>query len=637
MEDSKKNDLLYVPVLKPDRTYRSDAEFIEEVEDDIPPIPDEPAKNTPAQIYHDFEEVQDLIPDFPEIKKSIELLKKRLMIAFPDGSTPEPHKRDVIAPKSTKIPEINFISDIPKETNPGVNNLPNMFPSTTNIALKVVSPRTLVQIIQDGYDTDQVNLQNYYLQQLQLIIQKYFQEMLMVMAECGVENIDNLTKKFDGDTVEVSDPNLGHLRDHIVRSQIIRDQKKRYMKKTHNVDQTMMHMRAWHIAKEERVKYYGEKYGDSGSYLDSHSNGLLRENRSSHDQKYSDALYNMYKYLNSSISLMDDILSMTVKEAQAKGKLLNAGVKIYESAETKEAEEDAAREKAEEAKEEENEKTLNSQKQLSMTGEEIKKGNHIDLDGNPIDQPDSAAANKTTDAGTTDDKTDDAKSTDSSKTGNTDNGTAAKTDTTTAAQSQQLAKDALDKVKSGKASDLIGMLSGGIDSSGAGCLGGHDFGDLSKITSPSSAAISSSNDPNRLEKAEESDAKAKADKEQQDAENKRKQEEAEESKREAAAYQERLKQRDEVRNTWKASPEYQQYQQVKAEADSMAGRMATNLRNATSKYKAEHGCAPNESWFSSDEAESKYGLDRSLQERYQELRRKEASLYSSSMDKYQAW
>lgn len=105
-------------------------------------------------------------------------------------------------------------------------------------------------------------------------------------------------------------------------------------KKTHNVDNTLIHMRTWHAAEQERERYYTENYGDSDTFLNSQSNALLRECRSSYDKNYTNALYNMYKYLNSSALLIGDILTMTSKEAQAKGKLIKEGVDIFVSKET---------------------------------------------------------------------------------------------------------------------------------------------------------------------------------------------------------------------------------------------------------------------------------------------------------------
>jgi hypothetical protein len=92
-----------------------------------------------------------------------------------------------------------------------------------------------------------------------------------------------------------------------------------------------MHLRAWHAAEAQRERYYSEKYKDSANYTESHSNALLRESRALYDSAYSSALYNMYKYLNSSVMIVNDVLNMTVKEAQAKAMLLKSGVNIFAS------------------------------------------------------------------------------------------------------------------------------------------------------------------------------------------------------------------------------------------------------------------------------------------------------------------
>lgn len=162
-------------------------------------------------------------------------------------------------------------------------------------------------------------------------MQKYFQQMLTTMADCGLSDMNDLTDDFDGDYVNVpKGKNLEHLRDGVVRSQIIRNQKIRLFKKTHSVDNTLMHLRSWHAAEQQRERYYQEKYGDSGTYIDSHSNALLREARADYDSAYKSSLYDMYKYLNSSAVNLSDILNMMIKEAQAKGAMLKAGVDIFD-------------------------------------------------------------------------------------------------------------------------------------------------------------------------------------------------------------------------------------------------------------------------------------------------------------------
>lgn len=246
--------------------------------------------------------------------------------------------------------------------------VPDMFPNDTNVVLNVVPPKTIVEIIKGNYERDTVNLHDFYLQKLQLILQRYFQRMMTIMIECDVGDIDNLTMDFDGEYVVVTDPNMRHLRDSVCRSQIMRKQKERYIKKLFNVDATMLHMNRWHVAEKEREFYYSESYGDSGTYLDSHSNTLLRDCRSQYDSAYNQSVYDMYKYLNSSCEVLDDVLEMVVREAWAKGQMLKNGVDIYKNREAEE-EKEAEKRRAEELEKLRKQKEENENaKPMSMSG-----------------------------------------------------------------------------------------------------------------------------------------------------------------------------------------------------------------------------------------------------------------------------
>ena len=336
--DKNRQNLLYRPELAPEKRYKSDADFEHGVDNDIPNLPvDEEKKvdDSPARIREDLEEIQSLIKSLPENVhfwgKSVEKLKTRTKVEWPNGTTPIPPKKEYDPPVKKYRKDISHIGHLPQEQNPKLVNMPSLFPATLPIQLKLETPKTLVQIIQDGYTRDQIQLEQNYLQQLQLIMQKYFQQMIATMADCGLSDINQLTEDFDGNYVKVPrGKGLEHLRDEIVRSQIIRNQKARLFKKTHAVDNTLMHLRSWHAAEKQRERYYTEKYRDSGTYVESHSNAILRQSRSNYDKNYSSALYDMYRYLNSSALLTNDILEMTVKEAQAKAMLLKSGVNIFE-------------------------------------------------------------------------------------------------------------------------------------------------------------------------------------------------------------------------------------------------------------------------------------------------------------------
>lgn len=214
-----------------------------------------------------------------------------------------------------------------------IPGLPSLFPEPTNIVLEVTTPKTLVEIAQETYKKDQIDLQKYYVEKMRSALQKYFQHQLAVMAELGIGDIDLLTQSYDGENVTVSDNNYRHLHDTIIRSQLQRKQKSMFFKKVANTDQTLTHMRTWNAAEKEKEHYYDEAYGDSTNFIDSESNSLLRQARSDYEAAYNNGLYNMFRYLDSSVQITEDILDHTIIESKAKAKLLKEGVNIFKTVE----------------------------------------------------------------------------------------------------------------------------------------------------------------------------------------------------------------------------------------------------------------------------------------------------------------
>ena len=335
-EEEKK--ILYVPELNPERHYDTNGAFENYIPDIIstPDTRKDKKNNKPAKIYEALEILEDtfnvVVPD--DVKfiggSIIQQIKKRLDIISPDKKRHYSEEKEKEFYKPTEIKTISTTL-----TDEKSDRVISLFPTPLNINLTLETPKSIVQIIQSDYEADQLNLDDYYSTKLQLILQNYIQNMLAIMAESGIPDIDNLTMKFDGEAVTIpSGKGLEHCRDFIVRSQVAREQKTRLFKKTHKTDNTVAHLRAWQAAEKQRERYYQEEYGDSGTYVESHSNELLRSQRNQYNERYKDAAYSMYKYLDSSAQLVGDTLGMIVKEAQAKAHLLNNNVNIFATSET---------------------------------------------------------------------------------------------------------------------------------------------------------------------------------------------------------------------------------------------------------------------------------------------------------------
>lgn len=411
--DKNRYNLLFRPVLKPERNYRSEAVFEEPDVTVGTSVPEETIDDV-LQDLKDLEEISQGLPEGLEpvneivtkLRQRAEILKVEEELVkiqepepeipsepvtlpspwgpsstpIPVSVTPEPYTpspvyrpgttivqgqpsspvsetigstpsvREVPANsysyKKTVIPKTGTIivpedePFVPVGTNitddeAAVEGTPVSFVPVTNIKISVETPKTLVEIAQDSYKKDQIDLQKFYLQKMRMALQRYFHHLLGLTAELSLSNPDMLTKNYDGDYVTGISSNCQHLHDTIIRSQIQRLQKARIFKKMANADQTVTHMRSWNAAEKERERYYQEAYGNSDNFIDSESNALLRQARSDYDANYKLALYNMYKYLDASVKLTEDILDHTLTEAKAKAKLIKEGIDIFKTEEVK--------------------------------------------------------------------------------------------------------------------------------------------------------------------------------------------------------------------------------------------------------------------------------------------------------------
>lgn len=243
-------------------------------------------------------------------------------------------------PDGNKVPENEYTDDTKKEdkdVGPSIyedeNNdieVPDFFPPAPNYELIVTEFKPLYQIASDIYTSDMYDVKQYFVKKLQECMSKYFSQMVRIKNECGVSDITKLLDDFDPTATKVNDSNLVHLSDFITRSQIIRDQNTRLFNKTHNTNETLYHLRACLAAYTQRARYYKAAYGkDTSTFLSTKSNTLLLESRQQYDKNYKNAVYNLYKYLNSSVIIINKSLQASLKEAEAKGQLFKNGVNVF--------------------------------------------------------------------------------------------------------------------------------------------------------------------------------------------------------------------------------------------------------------------------------------------------------------------
>jgi len=296
-------------------------------------------------------------------------------------------KDTIPAPGTIIIPDVEQQVLLDNSSEPDtswIKDMSSVFVPKTDITISVQTPKSLVQVAHESYKSDQLDLQKFYLQKMRMALQRYFHHILGLTVELGLSDPDMLTKKYDGNNVVGIGINSNHLHDTIIRSQIQRLQKARLFKKVANADLTVTHMRAWNVAAKARERYYTEAYGDSAEFVDSEANMLLRQARADYDAAYKLSLYNMYKYLDASVKLTEDILDHTLVEAKAKAKLVKEGVDIFKTEEVETSSSTNAvtrmQPKTKEQQEAENQvsKQGDSKTNVNLTPDEIDKARGIE-------------------------------------------------------------------------------------------------------------------------------------------------------------------------------------------------------------------------------------------------------------------
>ena len=84
--------------------------------------------------------------------------------------------------------------------------------------------------------------------------------MLAITNAVPLPDYSYLLKDYDGDAVIISDANLKHLGDTIVRLQKIIKEEQRLLNKTHSADNILSTYRSLSSAYQQRKQYYSETY-----------------------------------------------------------------------------------------------------------------------------------------------------------------------------------------------------------------------------------------------------------------------------------------------------------------------------------------------------------------------------------------
>ena len=188
-------------------------------------------------------------------------------------------------------------------------------------------PSDRIKEINKIYCQTLLEITNHYVQKMRQATSKYFTELGPLIEEH--EDVRFINSKYTYSVDNVLNADLHHISDFIAKSQIIRKQKQKMHAKLLSERESLIKIKSCEVARELWIRYEKEKYVSNNDYSDIQSNMLLNESRLQYEAKMKNNLYELYRYLTSSVKILDECLEIYSRESKAKSILIKKeGIKI---------------------------------------------------------------------------------------------------------------------------------------------------------------------------------------------------------------------------------------------------------------------------------------------------------------------
>lgn len=223
----------------------------------------------------------------------------------------ESKNKNVTPPEKEKkpggVPPIEIEDDNDNKPNP---NIPSLFDRKGDVYIETSDPwAEPVKIIKNSYIINFIDIYEDYLNKLDKAVSNYINNILQALS---ISNAKGQMVSYS--TKDIKNSNLYHLSDYITKSNIGLNQNLRLHKKIFQLDETILHIKKIRVSMAQLVRYNEEDEIQQNDFLDVDSNVLLKESRRVAERKYENNLFNLYKYLNSSVILIDGSLKTITKQ-----------------------------------------------------------------------------------------------------------------------------------------------------------------------------------------------------------------------------------------------------------------------------------------------------------------------------------
>jgi hypothetical protein len=324
MEDINKQQLGYTPSIEYKDEYYSEVEVPHQYDNDTE---DDYEYDPIEELGQDLDGIKDMVSALPEnIRDIINDVLNPVIDIWEDDLKGKPYKpipnNDDI---SYVIPEEDPEPKEPEPTEPEPDEEDFWDIDPTPSLVVPSTPKD--EIIKLEYIKMLKDLLDDYEQKLNRVVSNFWTGAIMAGNTKTSDEIKFIMNDIELKNDEIKD-NAKHLLDFGLRSQIYKNVKIDFFSNMYPPEETILHLKQFKTAYELRLRYAQQEEPKKNNKTDVMSGNMLEALNILYDRKYDKSYENLYRYLNSSVEVTDDILKTYLQELKAKQILIEGeGIK----------------------------------------------------------------------------------------------------------------------------------------------------------------------------------------------------------------------------------------------------------------------------------------------------------------------
>ena len=249
----------------------------------------------------------------------------------PNGDDPDPTPNRFVDPIPPDIPQPK-----PPDDPKGGYTIDNDGIWDIDIPIQIIYTTVdPTEVIEKEYIKNVADLFSYYVNRLKDIIYRYYSEKIMATYAKKKNDEGNLVSKTTKDLEFLFLPMTDSCSEvdadckHLFDSSLAMEEKSKlklcFLENAFPVEQTLFHLKNFNTIYQLRLRYSTIEESNGKDNIESMSNRILKGMKIGYDQKYDVAFTHLYKYLNSSLDILEDTVNTELAGLKARRTLIEKG------------------------------------------------------------------------------------------------------------------------------------------------------------------------------------------------------------------------------------------------------------------------------------------------------------------------